>query len=113
MLILNMVVALLGFIGWFWIWSRSNYQTGSDCRTQIGVIALGLVWVLILVADLMESSSPKGTTLIVRLTLIIALLLLKPLLRLVALLKYKHLTLLLRDKEVMALLEKKEKELNR
>lgn len=111
MLMLNMVIAFMGFVGWFWIWSRSNYQTGSDCRTQIGVIFLGLVWILILVADLMESSSPKGTTLIVRLTLITALLLLKPLLRLVALLKYKHLKLLLEDKEVIALLEKKEEDL--
>lgn len=110
MTLLNMAVALGGFLGWFWIWARSKYQTGADCRTQLGVILLGLVWILILVADLMEISAPKGTTLIVRLTLISALLLLKPLLRLAPLLKYKHLMLLLHDRDVIALLNAKSKE---
>lgn len=111
MLILNMIVAFIGFAGWVWIWSRSRYQTGSDCATQIGVMLLGVLWILILVADLVESSTPKGTTLIVRLTLITALVLLKPLLKLVPLLRYKNLLLLLEDKDVIALIKKKEEDL--
>ncbi len=110
MLILNVIAALIGFFGWFWVWSRSHYQTGSDFRTQIGVILLGMVWVLVLVADLVEGSEPKVTIFIVRVIFIISLLLLKPLLTLTPLLSHKNLMLLIEDKDVINLLNKKSKE---
>lgn len=76
MLILTMALALVGLVGWFWIWVRSHYQTGSSCRIQFGVITIGFAWLLMLVGDIPHID----TTFATRAALIIALWCLQPLL---------------------------------
>lgn len=78
MLLLNILVSLIGLAGWVFIWVRSKYQTGSDCRTQVGVMAVGAVWALILVSDCMQTSNATGMALTIRVLLLVGLWSLQP-----------------------------------
>lgn len=81
MLILNLVLSVLGFVGWSWIWWCNRYVTGRTIRTQIGVILLGLMWVLLIIADTYQQLQPTGASITARVVLLFALWFLMPLLR--------------------------------
>lgn len=80
MVALNFIVGVLGLVGWLWVWVRSHYQTDADPRTQWGVIGLGAVWALLILADTVQDLQPTGGTILARVGLLISLWLLKPLL---------------------------------
>lgn len=77
----NTVLALLGIAGWSWVWWFSKYKTGHNKRTQIGVIVLGLVWVLLFLADTVQHLQPTSFTVVARTLFLIGLWCCMPLLK--------------------------------
>lgn len=51
---LNTLLALIGIIGWSWVWCFSRYKTGCDIRIQLGILALGIAWLLFFLADIAQ-----------------------------------------------------------
>ena len=75
-----MLLGFIGFFGWLWVWVRSRYQTDASPRIQIGVGTLGLMWILLIIADTVQHLQPTGGTILARLVILFGLYLLKPLL---------------------------------
>lgn len=80
MILINMILGFVGFFGWLWVWVRSRYQTGSSARIQLGVALLGLMWLLLIIADTVQHLQPTGGTILARIVILIGLYFLKPLL---------------------------------
>lgn len=70
---LNTALALIGIFGWGWVWWFSKYKTGNSVRIQIGMILLGLVWVLLFLADTMQGLAPTSLTVTSRALVLIGL----------------------------------------
>lgn len=51
---LSTLLALIGIIGWSWVWCFSRYKTGCDIRIQLGILALGVAWLLFFLADIAQ-----------------------------------------------------------
>ena len=81
MQLLNLALSLIGFFGWCWVWWCNRYKTGRTMRTQVGVILLGLFWVMLFIADTYEHLNPTPASFAGRFLMIIALWCLMPLLR--------------------------------
>ena len=62
----NTLLALIGIIGWSWVWCFGKYKTGRTLRTQIGVMAFGVIWILLLLADTAQDLQPTSLTVISR-----------------------------------------------
>ena len=77
MIIFNALLGFVGFFGWVWIWVRSGYNTHETKRVQFGVMLLGLMWVSLVTADLVQHLQPTGGTVVGRIILIVALFCLK------------------------------------
>lgn len=77
----NTLLALVGVIGWAWVWCFGKYRTGNKVRIQVGMIALGSVWVLLFLADTVQNLQPTSLTVVSRLLVLIGLWCCMPLLR--------------------------------
>jgi len=62
MYFINTALAILGVVGWGWVWCFSKYKTGGTVRIQTGTIALGGVWVLLFLADTLQGLHPTSLT---------------------------------------------------
>jgi len=80
MLVANMLLAFIGFFGWLWVWAGSHYQTDATPRIQIGVALIGLMWLLLIIADTVQHLQPTGGTILARIVILFGLYFLKPLL---------------------------------
>lgn len=78
---LNTLLAIIGGAGWIWVWWFSKYKTGHDMRIQIGIIALGAVWVMLFFADTVQNLQPTSLTVVARFLILIGLWCCMPLLR--------------------------------
>lgn len=81
MIVLNAFLAFIGLAGWLWVWWHNRYQTGCSIQIQVGVILLGLMWVLLVLADTMQGLQPTTGTIAARVLTIIGLWCLTPLLK--------------------------------
>lgn len=70
---LNTLLALVGILGWGWVWWFSKYKTGNSIRIQVGMILLGTVWVLLFLADTVQDLTPTSLTVISRALVLIGL----------------------------------------
>lgn len=77
----NTLLAVIGGAGWIWVWCFSKYKTGHDMRIQIGIIALGAVWVMLFFADTVQNMQPTSLTVVARLLILIGLWCCMPLLK--------------------------------
>ena len=77
----NTLLAFIGIISWSWVWWFGKYKTGCNARIQIGVILLGVVWVVLFLADTVQSFQPTSLTVLTRALLLIGLWCCKPLLK--------------------------------
>ena len=78
---LNTLLALIGITGWSWVWCLSKYKTGCDLRTQIGIIIFGAVWIVLVLADTVQSFQPTSLTVLTRALVLIGLWCCMPLLK--------------------------------
>lgn len=79
--ILNIALSIGGFVGWFWVWHFDKYKTGRSFRIQLGVILLGFMWVMLIMADLYQDFIPSWGTVGARIIIAIAFVCLMPLLK--------------------------------
>lgn len=79
--LLNLALSFGGFVGWFYVWSRGQYKTGATLRTQVGVMLLGLMWLMLILADTYQNLQPTWGTISARITIAIAFVCLMPLLK--------------------------------
>lgn len=77
----NTVLALIGIVGWAWVWCFGKYRTGNSVRIQVGMMLLGAVWVLLFLADTVQNLQPTSLTVVSRLLVLIGLWCCMPLLR--------------------------------
>lgn len=77
MILINVMLGLIGFFGWLWVWVRSRYNTHETKRVQIGVGLFGFMWLLLIMADLVQGLQPTVGTILARLVIIVALFCLK------------------------------------
>lgn len=80
MTVINIILGFAGFFGWLWVWTRAHYQTGATLRVQIGIAAIGLAWLMLIMADLVQHLQPTGGTVAARAVVLVGLWCLKPLL---------------------------------
>ena len=78
---LNTMIAVLGMLGWWWVWLKGAYKTGSTFRTQSGVIIFGIIWVMLSMADTIQDLHPTSLTVFSRVLLLAALWCCMPLLK--------------------------------
>lgn len=78
---INTLLAFVGVMGWSWVWWFGKYKTGCNMRVQIGVVLLGVVWVLLFLADTVQNMQPTSLTVVSRLLVLIGLWCCMPLLR--------------------------------
>ncbi|MGP4950718.1 hypothetical protein ACTXGO_00895 [Psychrobacter sp. T6-1] len=81
MALFNILLAVGGMIGWFYVWFIAKYQTGCTARIQWGVMLIGLVFLSIFLADTYQGREPTSLSVLARLTFILAMYLLSPLLK--------------------------------
>ena len=79
---LNTLLALIGIAGWAWVWCFSKYKTGCDIRIQFGIVALGVVWVILFLADTAQHAEPTSLTVASRALVLFGLWCCMPLLKL-------------------------------
>ena len=77
----NTLLALIGIIGWSWVWWFGKYKTGCNARIQIGVILLGVVWVMLFLADTVQDLVPTSLTVVSRALVLIGFWFCMPLLK--------------------------------
>ena len=77
----NSLLALIGIVGWSWVWWFGKYKTGNSVRIQVGMMFLGAVWVLLFLADTVQNLQPTSLTVVSRLLVLIGLWCCMPLLR--------------------------------
>lgn len=77
----NTLLAFIGIVGWSWVWWFGKYKTGCNMRVQVGVILLGVVWVLLFLADTVQNMQPTSLTVVSRALVLIGLWCCMPLLR--------------------------------
>ena len=80
--LLNTLLALIGIAGWAWVWCFSKYKTGCDIRIQFGIVALGVVWVILFLADTAQHAEPTSLTVASRALVLFGLWCCMPLLKL-------------------------------
>jgi len=78
---LNTALAVLGILGWGWVWTKCKYKTGSSIRVQIGMILLGIIWVMLFTADTVQDLQPTSLTVLSRAFLLTGLWCCMPLLK--------------------------------
>ena len=78
---LNLVLSIAGIVGWGYVWTLEKYRTGRTVRTQIGVMLLGLMWIMLFLADTCQGLVPTSLTVCARIILGIAFWCMMPLLR--------------------------------
>lgn len=93
MITFNMFLSFSGLAGWLWVWWHGRYKTGCDIRIQVGVMLMGLVWLLLVLADAVQHLQPTSGTIVARLFMIIGMWCLMPLL------KYKPQNPILEEQE--------------
>lgn len=69
----NNLLALIGVIGWVWVWCFTKYKTGHDARIQSGVIAFGILWIVLFLADSLQHVQPTSLTIFGRAVIIYGL----------------------------------------
>lgn len=84
---LNTLLALVGIFGWGWVWWFGKYKTGKSIRIQVGLILLGAVWVMLLLADTIQNMQPTSLTVTSRALVLIGLWCCMPLLKITPKLK--------------------------
>lgn len=77
----NTLLAFIGIIGWSWVWWFGKYKTGCNARIQMGVILLGVVWVMLFLADTVQDLVPTSLTVVSRALVLIGLWCCMPLLK--------------------------------
>ncbi len=77
----NTSLALIGIAGWSWVWWFGKYKTGRTIRTQTGVMAFGVIWILLFLADTAQHLQPTSLTVISRALVLIGLWCCMPLLK--------------------------------
>lgn len=77
----NSLLAVLGMIGWFWVWFFSKYQTGCSVRIQWGVMLVGVVFLSIFLAEILQGRQPTTISVFARICFITSMYLLTPLLK--------------------------------
>lgn len=77
----NTLLALIGIVGWSWVWWFGKYKTGHNVRTQIGVILFGVVWVALFIADTAQKAEPTSLTVIARSIILVGMWCCMPLLK--------------------------------
>lgn len=77
----NTLLAFVGIVGWSWVWWLGKYKTGCNMRVQVGVILLGVVWVMLFLADTVQNMQPTSLTVVSRALVLIGLWCCMPLLR--------------------------------
>lgn len=78
---INTLIALIGIIGWGWVWWAGKYKTGCNIRVQMGIVLLGVVWVLLFLADVAQHLHPTSLTVVSRALVLIGLWCCMPLLK--------------------------------
>lgn len=81
MTVINIILGFAGFFGWLWVWTRAHYKTGATLRVQIGIAAIGLAWLMLIMADVVQHLHPTGGTVLARAVFLIGLWCLMPLLQ--------------------------------
>lgn len=81
MILFNNLLAYIGFFGWVWVWWLNRYQTGGSKRVQIGLILIGITWVMIILAGSLQKHIPTSGTVIARAALLLGMWILTPLLK--------------------------------
>lgn len=79
--LINTLLALIGIIGWGWVWWFSKYKTGCNARVQLGMISLGVVWVFLFLADTTQDFNPTTLTVVSRALILVGLWCCMPLLK--------------------------------
>ena len=72
MKLISLLLAILGFIGWTWVWTRKEYRTGVRWAVQISLILFGFMWLSLILADTVQGLKPTTGTLFARIILLIA-----------------------------------------
>lgn len=81
MKLFNLLIAISGFIGWAWIWTRAAYKTDKTWQTQISIILFGFGWLSLILADTVQGLEPTTGSIFARLILFVACALMTPLLK--------------------------------
>lgn len=76
--LISLVLAILGFIGWTWVWTRKEYRTGAHWATQVSLILFGFMWLSLILADTVQNLEPTSGTIFARIILLIACVLMTP-----------------------------------
>lgn len=79
--LLNTLLALMGIVGWGWVWWFSRYKTGQNTRIQLGMVSMGVVWVLLLLADTVQHAQPTSLAVTARALILFGLWCCMPLLK--------------------------------
>ena len=77
----NDLMGFVGFFGWCWVWWFNRYNTSGCMRIQIGVIAMGVVWLMVILAETIQQHTPTSGTVLARFSLLLGMWLLTPLLK--------------------------------
>lgn len=51
LIVINLMLSIGGLAGWCWVWFYKKYRTGVTARVQWGMIAFGVMWVSLIMAD--------------------------------------------------------------
>lgn len=78
---LNTMLALIGILGWSWVWWFSEYKTGNNIRIQASMIIIGTVWVMLFLADTAQDLIPTSFTVASRAAILVVLWCCMPLLK--------------------------------
>lgn len=70
--LISLLLAILGFIGWTWVWTRKKYRTGAKWSVQISLILFGFMWLSLILADTVQDLQPTSGTIFARTILLIA-----------------------------------------
>lgn len=79
--LLNTLLALIGIVGWGWVWWFSKYKTGQNIRIQLGMVLMGVVWILLFLADTAQHARPTSLAVAARALILFGLWCCMPLLK--------------------------------
>lgn len=57
-----LAVAVVGFVGWLWVWAHTRFATGKRWQTQVGVLLMGAMWLCIILAVTLHDYEPSASS---------------------------------------------------